>query len=104
MPEFEQVCIQVCCGPYEITSKVVKNENSRAVWNQYMPDLIIRAPEAPEDIYDIIIYLAFDNKPGSRVCFKRLKATNLLDTKGKKFEIESYLLEEDKSMDRLDDE
>ena len=82
----------------------MKNENSRALWNEYVSDLIIRAPENVEDIYDVIIYLAYDNKPGSRVCFKRIKAAELLDTSGKKFEIESYLLEEDKSMDRLDDE
>lgn len=69
-----------------------------------MPEMIIRAPEQIEDIYDVIIYLAFDNKPGSRVCFKRIKAADLMDTQGKKFEISSYLLEEDKSMDRLDDE
>jgi len=104
LPEFDEVCIHVCCGPYEITSRIVKNENSRAVWNEYMPDLTIRGPESAEDIYDVIIYLAFDNKPGSRVCFKRLRAIDLLDITGKKFEIESYLLEEDKSMDRLDDE
>lgn len=30
---FEEVCIHVACGPYEIKSKVVKNENSRAIWN-----------------------------------------------------------------------
>lgn len=87
-----------------MTSKVVKNDNSRAIWNQMLPDLKIRAPEVPEDIYDVIIYLALDEKPGSRVCFKRIKAADVLNTKGKKFEIESFLLEEDKSMDRLDDE
>lgn len=66
--------------------------------------MIIRAPENLEDIYDVIIYLAFDEKPGSKICFKRLKAADLMDVNGKKFEIENYLLEEDKSMDRLDDE
>ena len=74
LPEFEEVCVHVCCGPYEITSRVVKNENSRAVWNEFMPDLTIRGPEQVEDIYDVIIYLAFDDKPGTRVCFKRIKA------------------------------
>jgi hypothetical protein len=60
LPEFETVCIHLCCGPYEVKSKVVNNDNSRAIWNQYMPDMIIRGPEDIEDVYDIIIYLAFD--------------------------------------------
>lgn len=63
-----------------------------------MPDLIIRAPENPDDIYDVIIYLSTSlNDYRDRICFKRLKASTLLDTSSKKFEIESYLLEEDKA-------
>ena len=58
LPDFDEFCIHVCVGPYEVKSKVVKNDNSRAIWNQYIPDLIIRAPETYEDIYDVIIYLA----------------------------------------------
>ena len=38
------------------------------------------------------------------ICFKRLKAKDLLDISGRKFDIQSYLLEEDKSVDKLDDE
>lgn len=49
--------------------------------------MIIRAPETIEDIYDIIIYLALDDKPGSKICFKRIKASDLLDINGKKWEI-----------------
>jgi len=34
LPEgFEEVCVHLCCGPYEVRSKVVKNDNSRAIWN-----------------------------------------------------------------------
>ena len=33
LPELENLCIHVTCGPYETKSKVVKNINSRAVWN-----------------------------------------------------------------------
>lgn len=33
LPEFEKLCVHVTCGPYETTSAVVKNENSRAIWN-----------------------------------------------------------------------
>jgi hypothetical protein len=69
-----------------------------------MPEMIIRAPDNFEDIYDVIIYLAFDDKPGSKICFKRIKAADLMDVNGKKWEIDNFLLEEDKSMDRLDDE
>lgn len=80
LPEFEQFCIHVAVGPYDVyRSTVVKNDNSRAVWNEYMPEIIFRAPEVFEDIYDVIIYLALDEKPGSRICFKRLKAADLLD-------------------------
>lgn len=62
LPEFDEFSIHVTCGPYETKSKVVKNEHSRAIWNQYLPDLIIRAPENFEDIYDVFIYLvAGDN-------------------------------------------
>ena len=109
LPDFENFCIQVEVGPFTHTdsrrmkSTVVKNDNSRATWNEYL-DIMFFAPEVFEDIYDIIIYLAWDDKNGSKACFKRIKAIDLLDVKGKKWEIEKYLLEEDKSMDRLDDE
>jgi hypothetical protein len=69
-----------------------------------MPDLIIRAPETVEDIYDIIIYLCSSNSIADRVCFKRIKATQLLDINKSTFEIQNFLLEEDKSLDMLDDE
>ena len=39
-----------------------------------------------------------------RICFKRIKAKDILDTNNKKFAIEKYLMEEDKSLDMLDDE
>lgn len=40
-----------------------------------MPDLIIRAPDTPEDIYDVIIYLSkSETDLRDRICFKRLKA------------------------------
>jgi hypothetical protein len=45
LPDFDEFSIYVTCGPYETKSKVVKLENSRAVWNQFLPDLLIRAPE-----------------------------------------------------------
>lgn len=69
-----------------------------------MPELIIRAPETFEDIYDVIIYLATSDNPSDRICFKRIKAKDLLDVSGRKFDIETFLLEEDKSIDPLDDE
>ena len=65
---------------------------------------MFRAPEIHEDMYDIVLYLAENEQNGSKICFKRIKAVDLLDVKGKKFNIESYLLEEDKSLDKLDDE
>ena len=54
----EEYAIHVTCGPYEVKSQMVKNESGRCVWNQYLPDLIIRAPEDPADIYDVVIYLS----------------------------------------------
>ena len=39
-----------------------------------------------------------------RICFKRLKAKDLLDIEGKEWKIENYLLKEDTSIDPLDDE
>lgn len=45
LPEMEEFSIHITCGPYETKSRVVKNENSRALWNEYLPDLVIRAPE-----------------------------------------------------------
>jgi len=33
LPDVDNACIHVCCGPYETKSKVVKNENSRAIFN-----------------------------------------------------------------------
>lgn len=32
LPDFDEFCVHVCCGPYEVKSKIVKNENSRAIW------------------------------------------------------------------------
>jgi len=104
LPDFDEFCVHITCGPYEVKSKVVKNENSRAVWNQLIPDLVLRAPEVQEEIYDVIIYLSTSTNPSDRICFKRIKAKDLLDVNGKKFDIETYLLEEDKSIDPLDDE
>lgn len=104
LPEFEELSVHVTCGPYETKSHMVRNENSRAIWNAYLPELTIRAPDIYEDIYDVIIYLSTSKLPSGRICFKRLKAKDLLDVSGKKFEIENYLLEEDKSIDPLDDE
>jgi hypothetical protein len=104
LPEFEEFAITVSCGPYETKSKLVKNNNSRAVWNQYLPDLVIRAPENVDEIWDVFIYLSTSNNLTDRICFKRIKAKDLLDIRGKKWTIDKYLLEEDKSIDPLDDE
>ena len=104
LPNLEEMCVHVTCGPYESKSKVVKNDNSRAIWNQYLPDITVRAPEQQEDIYDVIIYLATSMNNADRICFKRIKAKDLLDVNNRKFDIESFLLEEDKSIDPLDDE
>ena len=65
----------------------------------------MRGPETWEDIPDVILYLAEDpNDSMARVCFKRIKASTLLDINEKKFDIENYVLEEDKALDALDDE
>ena len=34
----ENYCIIVSCGPWEVCSEMKENNNSRAVWNQYLPD------------------------------------------------------------------
>ena len=104
LPEYDEFSIHVCCGPYETKSRIERSYNARAVWNQYLPDLVIRAPEAIDEIWDIFIYLSTSENPSDRICFKRLKAKDLLDTHGKQWEIQKYLLEEDKSIDPLDDE
>lgn len=52
----------------------------------------------------MFIYLSTSSNQSDRICFKRLKAKDLLDCHGKKWMIENYLLEEDKSIDPLDDE
>lgn len=71
-----------------------------------MPDLIFRGPDlsCQDQLYDVIIYLATSENPSDRICFKRFKAKDLLDANHKKFEIENIVLEEDKSIDPLDDE
>lgn len=109
LPDFDSFSIHVEVGPFQDTlgrrmkSKVVPNDNSRAVWNEYL-DILFTAPETHEDIYDVIIYLAADHNNSTRACFKRLKAKDLLDVNKKKWQIEKYLLEEDKALDKLDDE
>lgn len=55
-------------------------------------------------MYDVVIYLATSENESDRICFKRIKAKDLLDVNGRKFDIENFLLEEDKSIDPLDDE
>lgn len=80
LPEFEEFCVIVTCGPFETRSSMVKNENSRAVWNEFLDDLEITAPETVEDIFDVILYLASSkDDPRDRVCFHRIKASTLLD-------------------------
>jgi len=102
LPEFDNLCIHVACGPFVTKSKVVKNNNSRAVWNQYMPDLYVKGPDNIDDIYDVVVHLATSDNNNDRICFKRFKAKDLMGSKS--FEIERYLFEEDKSRDALDDE
>jgi len=58
LPDREEYSIHICCGPYEVKSKLVKCENSRAVFNEYLTDLIIRSSANEDDIYDVIIYLS----------------------------------------------
>jgi hypothetical protein len=90
LPDLDSYCIHVEVGPFcdgsgrKMKSEVVQNIGSRGVWNEYL-DILFTAPEILEDIYDIVIYLAWDKKNGSKVCFKRLKAIDLLDVKGKKW-------------------
>ena len=69
-----------------------------------MPDMVFRAPDEPEDMYDVIIYLSTSDNNADRICFKRIKAKELLDSEGRTFDIERILLEEDKSVDPLTDE
>lgn len=104
LPEMAQACIHIACGPYEAKSSVVKIENSRAVFNQYVNMPRITSTDAFEDIPDVILYLAKSEKVTDRICFKRLKASDLMDVNKKKWEIDNYLLEEDKAIDALDDE
>lgn len=89
LPDLEEVSIHVACGPYEEKSKIVKCENSRAVWNEYIT-LTIRAPDIVEDIFDIILYLSSSHNLSDRVCFKRIKAKDLLKSQdnNKQFSIE----------------
>jgi hypothetical protein len=107
LPEREEFCLHIACGPYEMKSKVVKNDNSRAVWDMALPDLLIKGPDNAEDIYDVIIYLATGVHVTDRICFIRLKAKDLLDVAvpPRSFDvIDKFLLQEDKSLDMLDDE
>ena len=46
-------------------------------------------------MYDVVIYLATSENESDRICFKRIKAKDLLDVNGRKFDIENFLLEED---------
>lgn len=83
---------------------MVKCQDSRVIWNEYV-ELNIRAPDVQEDIPDVILYLSGDSSDAlARICFKRIKAQSLLDQNGKAFDIQNYILEEDKSIDALDDE
>lgn len=53
----------------------------------------------------MILYLAEDPIDSmARFCFKRIKASSLLDINGKDFKIDNIILEEDKAIDALDDE
>ena len=52
----------------------------------------------------MFLYLSTSDNHSDRICFKRIKAKDLLDINKKEWKIENYLLEEDKSIDPLDDE
>lgn len=104
LKKYTEFQIVASCGPYEVASKMVKCKDARAIWNEYL-ELNIRAPDVQDDIPDVILYLQGDSSDAlSRVSFKRIKAATLLDCNGKAFDIQNYILEEDKSIDALDDE
>jgi hypothetical protein len=66
----------------------------------------IMSSDNVEDIPDVFLYLAKSDNATDRICFKRIKAIDLLDVgeKQPKFDIKNYLFEEDKAYDALDDE
>jgi hypothetical protein len=74
-------------------------------WNELI-DFNIRGPSNHEDIPDIFVYLIGSNNdvPNEkhRICFARFKAKALLDKED--FTIEKYFFQEDKALDKLDDE
>jgi hypothetical protein len=48
--------------------------------------------------------LSTSDSVADRICFKRIKAIDILDTNNANFDIKTIVLEEDKSLDMLDDE
>jgi hypothetical protein len=81
LPEMETACIHVSCGPYDCTSKVVKVHSSRAIFNEDLTHKMPRIMSSDnfEDIPDIFLYLAKSDNATDRICFKRIKAIDLLD-------------------------
>mmetsp|Transcript_16057 Transcript_16057/g.15467 ORF Transcript_16057/g.15467 Transcript_16057/m.15467 type:complete len:94 (+) Transcript_16057:375-656(+) len=79
LPDRDEYSLHIQCGPYRMNSKLAKCENSRAVWNEYLPDLVIRGSTNEDDIYDVIMYLATSENHSDRICFKRIKAKTILE-------------------------
>ena len=96
----------VQCGPYDNSTAFKDCVQSLVTWNELI-DFNIRGPSQHEDIPDIFVYLIGYNtdvpNEKHRICFARFKAIDLLDESAD-FSIQKYFFEEDRALDKLDDE
>eukprot|EP01034_Spumella_vulgaris_P027083 gene27083-33756_t len=101
----QKLSIRITCGVHGITTKPAAFAGGQCRWNDLMRTDKIFLPSELDQIPDIFIYLVReDNKP---VCFTRIKA--VLNVKEKTFlgfdqPAKWFLLQEDKSIDALDND
>lgn len=100
----QQLRVQITCGIHELCTKPAKFEGGTCRWSEWLKTERLLLPEDVSQIPDIFIYLLReDNKP---VCFCRIKPIDLQTKQLIGFEqpAQWWLLQEDKSIDALDDD
>jgi hypothetical protein len=100
----QQLKVSISIGIHELCTKPVSCEGGTCRWSESLKTEKFVFPEDVDQIPDIFIYLLRDDRP---ICFARMKAT--MDPKTKQLlgfdrQAEWVLLQEDKSIDALEDD
>eukprot|EP01083_Nonionella_stella_P051226 136023_1 len=99
---FPDMHVEVHCGEYTARSRRVKVKDGRCEWYDILGDgnLSMALPEDTSQCPDVFVYLC--NK-SARICYKRFKFEELL-AQGWRVTPSWFMLNEDKALDKLDND